>query len=67
MPRKTDLDHFLQLRVSTATITEIDAVIATTQELSGFNRCRFIRYAVGFVLASLVGKPDSRFDRENTA
>lgn len=67
MPTKTDLDHFLQLRVSPVTIADIDVVIATTPELSGFNRCRFIRYAVAFVLASLPGKSASTFDLENTA
>jgi len=52
--QKTDLDHFMQLRLSKATIAQIDGVIATAPELSGFSRCRFIRCAVGFALASLV-------------
>ncbi len=67
MRTKTDLEHFMQLRLSNAAIAQIDAVIATLPELSGFNRCRFIRYAVGFVLASLVEKPDSKLGMEKTA
>jgi hypothetical protein len=50
---KTDLDHFLQLRLSTATVAEIDDVIATISQLCGFSRCKFIRYAVGYALDSI--------------
>ena len=64
MPQKTDLDHFMQLRLSKATVGEIDGMIAKTPELAGFNRCRFVRYAVGFALASLSGESGKDFNRE---
>lgn len=50
---RTDLDHFLQLRLSKDTVAEIDAVIATLSPLGGFNRCRFIREAVRYALDSI--------------
>lgn len=53
MSTKTDLDHRLQLRLSMNTVAEIDDVIATLPQLCGFNRCRFIRTAVKYALASL--------------
>ena len=53
MPAKTDLDHYLQLRLSRETVTDIDGVIASAPELDRFNRCRFIRYAVNYVLTSV--------------
>jgi len=56
MKPNSDLDHCLQLRVAKTTIATIDGVIATTPELASFNRCRFIREAVAFTLASIIGK-----------
>ena len=53
MPMKTDLDHFLQLRLPKETVADIDDVIATAPQLGGFNRCRFIRYAVRYALDSI--------------
>jgi len=53
MPMKTDLDHFLQLRLPKETVADIDDVIATAPQLGGFNRCRFIRYAVRYALESI--------------
>jgi hypothetical protein len=53
MPRRTDLNHALQLRLPNNTVAEIDGVIATFPELCGFNRCRFIRAAVDYALAWL--------------
>jgi hypothetical protein len=53
MPNKTDLDHALQLRLTKTTVADIDDVIATVPELCGFNRCRFIRAAVLYALASI--------------
>jgi hypothetical protein len=50
---KTDLDHFLQLRLPKETVADIDDVIATASQLGGFNRCRFIRYAVRYALDSI--------------
>jgi hypothetical protein len=50
---RTDLDHALQLRLSKNTVTDIDEVISTVPQLFGFNRCRFIRAAVLYALASL--------------
>ncbi len=50
---KTDLDHALQLRLPKATVAEIDDAIATLDWLGGFNRCKFIRYAVGYALDSI--------------
>jgi hypothetical protein len=53
---KTTLDHFLQLRLQKHIVNEIDEVIGTVPDLSGFNRCRFIRYAVAFALASITAE-----------
>jgi hypothetical protein len=53
MPTRSDLDHALQLRLSKSTVTDIDEVIAIVPQLCGFNRCRFIRAAVQYALASL--------------
>jgi len=53
MPTKTDLNHALQLRLSKHTVAEIDEVIAKVPNLCGFTRCRFIRAAVLYALASL--------------
>ena len=50
---KTNLHHFLQLRLSTDTVAEIDDAIWATPQMAGFNRCKFIRYAVLYALASL--------------
>jgi hypothetical protein len=53
MPTRTDLDHRLQLRLSKNTVAEIDDAIAMVPQLCGYNRCRFIRKAVKYALASL--------------
>lgn len=53
MPTTTDLDHRLQLRLPKNTVAEIDDVIATVPQLCGYNRCRFIRAAVQYALASI--------------
>jgi hypothetical protein len=50
---KSDLDHFLQLRLSNYTVAETDDALATVPQLVGFNRCRFIRYAVRYALNSI--------------
>jgi hypothetical protein len=52
---KTDLEHFLQLRLSKATVDEMDDAIDRLPQLAGFNRCRLIRYAVRYVLDSIAG------------
>ena len=54
MPTNTDLDHRLQLRLPKNTVADIDDVIATIPQLCGYNRCRFIRAAVQYALASIV-------------
>jgi len=54
MPQpKSDLDHFLQLRLSKQTVAEIDRAITTIPEFGSFSRCRFIRSAVNYALSSL--------------
>jgi hypothetical protein len=53
MPVNADLGHFLQLRLSKAAVAEIDEAIATTPQLGRSNRCRFIRCAVDYALASI--------------
>ena len=53
MPTNTDLDHRLQLRLPKNTVADIDDVIATIPQLCGYNRCRFIRCAVQYALASI--------------
>lgn len=53
MPARTDLDHALQLRLSKNTVAELDEVIAKIPQLCGFNRCKLIRAAVLYALASL--------------
>lgn len=63
MPNKTDLDHALQLRLSTTTVADIDDVIATVPQLCEFNRCRFIRAAVQYALDSLVEEGHLRKQR----
>jgi hypothetical protein len=52
-PIKTDLDHFLQLRLPRSVVAEIDDVLATVPQLGAYNRCRFIRYAVYYALDSI--------------
>lgn len=53
MRTRTDLGHALQLRLAKSTIAEMDEMIATVPQLYDFNRCRFIRAAVLYALASL--------------
>jgi hypothetical protein len=54
MPRiKTNLNHYLQLRLSADTVAEIDNAIGTVPDLCNFNRCGFIRHAIFFVLDSI--------------
>jgi hypothetical protein len=55
---KTNLDHFLQLRLSNDTVAGIDDAISATPQIAGFNRCKFIRYAVLYALASISAQPD---------
>jgi hypothetical protein len=62
MPNKTDLDHALQLRLRKTTVAHIDDVLATVPQLCGFNRCRFIRAAVLYTLASIA--EDGQLDAE---
>ncbi len=57
---KSDLDHFLQLRIPKTTMATIDHMISTHSELAALNRCSFIRKAVGFALASISAEVDSR-------
>jgi hypothetical protein len=64
MPLKTDLDHFMQLRLARTTIAQIDSVNSTTPELTGFNRCRFIRYAIGFALESVQREASASGNKE---
>jgi len=63
MSIKTDLNHALQLRLSQNTVAEIDEAIAKVPNLCGFTRCRFIRAAVLYALASLAedGEPNTGF------
>lgn len=56
MKQKTDLEHFLQLRLSKEAVARIDYAIATHPALHGFSRCRFIRAAVRFAFASLANE-----------
>lgn len=65
MVHNSDLHHFLQLRVSKTIIATIDDVIASTPELDGFSRCRFIRYAIGFALASILARSVAVFNTEH--
>jgi hypothetical protein len=58
MQNNTDLDHALQLRLTKTTVADIDEVIATVPQLCGFNRCRFIRAAVLYTLASISEEAD---------
>ena len=53
MPRDRDLNHFLQLRLTKQTVAAIDDAIATLPQLCGFSRCKFIRAAVLYTLASI--------------
>lgn len=53
MATNTDLEHFLQLRLSKDTVAEIDEVTNNVPQLTGFNRCRFIRAAVRYALDSI--------------
>lgn len=53
MPRNRDLNHFMQLRLSKHTVAEIDDAIAMVPQLCGFSRCKFIRAAVLYALASI--------------
>ena len=53
MPDHKDLNHFMQLRLSKHTVAEIDDAIAMVPQLCGFSRCRFIRTAVRYALASI--------------
>ena len=64
MTRKTDLTHFLQLRVSKETIEHIDDVIAAMPDVAGLNRCRLIRYALQYALASISAEPNLRLTKE---
>ena len=61
---RTDLDHFLQLRLTKATVAEIDEAIATVVPLDGFNRCRFIRCALRYALDSIAAECDSPTTKE---
>lgn len=53
MARDKDLNHFLQLRLKKQTVAAIDDAIATVPQLYGFSRCKFIRAAVQYTLASI--------------
>ena len=53
MPKHKDLNHFLQLRLSKHAVAEIDDAIAMVPQLCGFSRCKFIRAAVSYTLASI--------------
>ena len=53
MPRDKDLNHFLQLRLKKQTVAAIDDAITTVPQLCGFSRCKFIRAAVSYTLASI--------------
>ena len=53
MPRDRDLNHFMQLRLSKHVVADIDDAIAVVPQLCGYNRCRFIRTAVRYALASI--------------
>ena len=53
MPKHKDLNHFLQLRLSKHAVAEIDDAIAMVPQLCGFSRCKFIRAAVQYTLASI--------------
>lgn len=53
MPRNKDVNHFLQLRLMKQTVAEIDDAISTLPVLCGFSRCKFIRAAVQYTLASI--------------
>ena len=53
MPRNRDLNHFMQLRLMKQTVAAIDDAIATVPQLCGFSRCKFIRAAVQYTLASI--------------
>jgi hypothetical protein len=53
MPNHKDLNHFLQLRLSKHTVAEIDDAIAMVPQLCGYSRCKFIRAAVLYTLASI--------------
>ncbi len=50
---RTNLDHALQLRLPKLTIAYIDDAIATVPSLDGYNRSKFIRYAIWYALDSI--------------
>jgi hypothetical protein len=50
---KLNLNHALQLRLPKLTIVDIDNAIATVPSLDGFNRSKFIRYAIWYALDSI--------------
>ena len=60
MSRKSNLDHRLQLRLSTETVADMDAVIASHPQLGSMSRCLFIRYALHYGLQSF-----ETYDREH--
>ena len=66
MPRNKDLNHFMQLRLTKRTVAEIDNAIATVPQLCGFSRCKFIRAAVLYTLASIEDEAQPTITPEDT-
>ena len=59
---KTMYDHALQLRLSSATVEQIDDAILTYKTLNGFTRSGFIRKAIRYVLYNLENDPEAKED-----
>jgi hypothetical protein len=53
MPRNKESHHFLQLRLMKQTVAAIDVAISTVPQLCNYSRCKFIRAAVQYTLASI--------------
>jgi hypothetical protein len=62
MPRTSNLDHRLQLRLPKQTVADIDAVIASHPQLGAMSRCLFIRYALHYGLISF-----EKYDKEHAS
>jgi hypothetical protein len=54
MPKNSPVyDHALQLRLPWTTVDDIDDWIARHEALRGFNRSKFIRFAISYCLYCL--------------
>jgi len=56
--------HTLQVRITKSTLADIDCVIATLPQLSGFDRSKFCRAAVMYCLECLA---EAGYERDGAA